>query len=139
MTGSAMHRWTAAFALVLTVGACDRVPDNPDAFDREIVRELSDAGADLTKPARVLYSFYIPSHSDADAAARQLRAAGYRATVQRPAGKLPDGTTEKRWWLTATNQAVPSLDHARRIRPYMDAVARRYHGEYSGWGASIVK
>ena len=158
MTAAAMHRWAATFALVFTVVACGRagsdtltvgdgttvtdnvrMPANPDAFDREMVRQLTAAGANVTKPTRVLYSLYIPSRRDADSAARKLRAAGYGATVQPPAGKLPDGTTEKRWWLVATNQAAPSLDHARRVRPFMDALARQYHGEYAGWGAKIVK
>jgi hypothetical protein len=145
MNAASFRRLAALCALALLVAACehrasinDPKIDN-DAFDRQIVQQLTDVGADLTRPARVLYSLYIPKRSDADAAARELLAAGYRATVQPPAGMLPDGKPEKRWWLVATNQAVPSLDHARRIRPYMDALARRYHGEYAGWGVQVIK
>jgi hypothetical protein len=116
-----------------------RMPDDPDAFDREMVRQLGAAGSDVTKPARVLYSLYIPSRRDAETVARQLRSAGYGASVQAPVGKLPDGRPETRTWLVASNRAVPSLDHARLARRYFDALARRYHGEYSGWGANVVK
>lgn len=144
--GLRVSRRAALVAIALSVTACTqttgeikRLPDDPDAFDREIVRELVAAGSDVNKPARVLYSLYIPSRSDAETAARQLRSAGYGASVQLPLGKLPDGRKETRYWLVATDRAAPSLGHARRARRYFDAVARHYHGEYSGWGADIVK
>ena len=154
-----MILWSAAFAIAFLLAACTqhaqtvetktgnvtwqqeqvRMPSDPDAFDRGMVRQLLAAGADVTKPARVIYSLYIPSRRDADAAARQLQSDGYRATVQAPVGKLLDGRTETRFWLLAMNHAVPSLDQARRVRPYLEALARRYRGEYAGWGADIVK
>lgn len=149
----------ALFAIALSLSACThstaagdaqttgvalqqgqlRIPSDDAAFDRELVRQLVAAGADVNKPARMVYSLYIPSRSDAETAARQLRADGYRASVQKPVGKLPDGRTETRTWLLAGNEAAPSLDHARRVRPYFESIARRYHGEYSGWGANVVK
>jgi len=136
-----LARFAALLAVALFVTACGRDAQtaDPDAFDRDMVRQLGAAGSDVTKPARVLYSLYIPSRRDAETAARQLRSAGYGASVQLPVGKLPDGKMETRYWLVATDRGVPSLDHARRARRYFDAVARRYHGEYSGWGADIVK
>ena len=67
MNGSTMRRWAATFALVFTVAACGRagsdtltvgdattvtdkvrMPADPDAFDREMVRQLTAAGANVT-------------------------------------------------------------------------------------------
>ena len=108
-------------------------------MDRDAIAQLKSNGSDVTKPADVLHYLYIPSRRDADEAARGLVAAGYRAAVEAPLGMLPNGTMERRYSVKAHKTVVPSIENIRRARAVFEALARRYHGEYDGWEAAVVK
>ncbi len=113
--------------------------DAHDAMDQKTIAQLRKAGANLTKRTDVVHYLYIPVRQDADSAAQQAAAAGYRATVQPPLGRLPNGTVENRYSVVAHADVVPSLANVRKARAFFEALARRYGGEYDGWEAAVTK
>jgi len=108
-------------------------------MDQDVIAQLKRNGSDVTKPTDVLHYLYIPSRRDAGEASRRSAAAGYRAAVREPLGKLPNGTIEKRYSVEAHKTIVPSIENIRRARAFFEALARRYGGEYDGWEAAVTK
>jgi regulator of ribonuclease activity B len=146
---------SAALVVIALIGGCARTevrgdPSSPapaphgsrdtvDAMDQGVIAQLKRNGSDVTKPTDVVHYLYIPSHRDAEEASRRSVAAGYRAAVHEPLGKLPNGTTETRYSVEAQKTTVPSIENIRRARAFFNALARRFGGEYDGWEAAVVK
>ena len=149
-----MTRSAALFAIALIAG-CARTEvrhertsresspygsgDVIDAMDQDVIAQLKRNGSDVTKPTDVVHYLYIPTRRDAEEAARRADEAGYRATVEEPLGKFPDGTAEMRYTVAAHKTTVPSIDNVRRARDFFDTLAGRFGGEYDGWEAAVVK
>ena len=108
-------------------------------MDQDVIAQLKNNGSDVTKPTDIEHFLYIPSRRDAEEASGRSIAAGYRAAVKEPLGKLPNGTTEKRYSVEAHATAVPSIENIRRARAFFEGLARRFGGEYDGWDAAVVK
>ncbi len=113
--------------------------DRTDAMDQDIIAQLKRNGSDVTKPTDVVHYLYIPARRDAEEASRRSVAAGYRAAVGEPLGKLPNGTVEKRYSVVAHKTMVPSLGNVRRARTFFESLAHRFGGEYDGWEAAVTK
>lgn len=108
-------------------------------MDQDVIARLKNNGSDVTKPTDIVHYLYILLRRDAEEASRRSHAAAYRAAVEEPLGKLPNGTTEKRYSVVAHQTAVPSIENIRRARAFFEALARRFGGEYDGWEAAVVK
>ena len=104
------------------------------ADDHLVLRELEQAGADLTKPREVLHYLYFPTEEAADEAAEALRAAGYEVAVQPSAA----GSASRNPWLAlATIEAVVNEATVDQTRALMEGIAARGGGEYDGWEAAV--
>jgi hypothetical protein len=113
--------------------------DGTDAMDQDVIAQLKRNGSDVRKPTDVVHYLYIPSRRDAEEASRRSAAAGYRAAVGEPLGKLPNGTVEKRYSVIVHKTMVPSLGNVRRARTFFESLAHRFGGEYDGWEAAVTK
>jgi Regulator of ribonuclease activity B/Domain of unknown function (DUF4440) len=105
--------------------------------DDDLLKQLESHGSDLSKPTDLVFYLYIPSESDANAAATELDRLGYQAAVNAPLGKLQDGTTEDRFSVVSHLTAIPMLTIITGAANTMAGLADQYNGEYDGWEAAI--
>lgn len=100
--------------------------------DRQVLAQLSKAGADLTKPTEVNFYLYFKDGTSADSAAVHAGDGPLVATVRR-AGD------DSAWLCFVSGQMVPAeaAIHAHAVR--LLALATAYGGEYDGWEAAVVK
>lgn len=115
----------------------------PDpAGDRAVLAAMASAGADLSKPAHTIHYLYFPSLQAADAAAAELRAAGFQPVTT---AKAPQPSLLKRLFgkpqysCIAETRAVPYEPAVLATTRQMDAVAGKQGGKYDGWEASIER
>ncbi len=104
-------------------------PATADETDRLTVRQLRGAGADLSKPRRVLHFLELPSGASVDAAVAALERAGYETTVTRP-----DETTFH-WSVRAEASRVVDETTVPAFRAWFEQLAHELGGEYEGWEA----
>ena len=105
--------------------------ENPD-HDESVLIQLKKAGSDLSKPHKIEFFLYFPSHSVAERAALRIREAGFQVEVRR-AAKGND------WLCFATKMIVPELSALQQIRRDFSSLAASLKGEYDGWGTPIEK
>ena len=100
--------------------------------DRQVLAQLSEAGADLSKPTELNFYLYFKDRPSADSAAAHAGAGPLVATVRR-AGD------DSSWLCLVSGQMVPSeaAIHSHVVRLLALAVA--HGGEYDGWEAKVVK
>jgi len=103
-----------------------------DALDKLTLQQLTKAGANLDKPTDVVNYLYLPSEQLAQAAAAELREAGYSVEV-RPAA------TGSNWLALARIDLVPSPENIQLIRDRFEALAAKSGGEYDGWEAAVTQ
>lgn len=114
---------------------------DPDG-DRAVLAAMAAAGANMSKPAHTVHYLYFPSLAAADAAAAELRAAGYDPVNT---SKAPQPSLLKRLFgkpqfsCIAETRAVPYEPTVLTTSRQMDAVADRHGGKYDGWEASIER
>jgi len=101
--------------------------------DAQVVAQLRQAGSDLGKPHTVEFFMYFPAEASAKHVAERLKNMGFKAEVKPAAqGALP--------WLTfATRSMVVEVAELERLRQVLTGLSAAEHGEYDGWGTSIVK
>ena len=122
--------------LLLTLGlsaACSSESKmaNRPVTDADVLRNLKEAGSDLSKPHAVNFYLYLPTEEAAQASARELNAAGLTTEV-RTAAKGPG------WLCLGTSTMVPTLEAITREVRRMEALARKHSGEYDGWETGVV-
>jgi hypothetical protein len=110
--------------------------------DRRVLAALAAHGSDLTKPAHTIYFFYFKSIHAAKAAAGELERAGYKKLRVHPA---PTKSLWKRLFglrqfsCFAETHAVPSEAGVFATTDRMNALAKKFGGDYDGWEASVEK
>ena len=108
--------------------------------DREVLAAMASHGADLSKPAHTIHYLYFKSMAAAEAAADELRAAGYEDL---DVHRAPGGSLLKRLFgprqfsCIAETHAVPSEAAVFATTDRMNALAAKYGGDYDGWEASV--
>lgn len=99
--------------------------------DRQTLKALRDAGADLTKPTNVNAYLYFEALEDAERAAAEVSTPEMTATVKRAAD-------DSAWLCFLTGTMVPSENAIRALSIRLLAVAAAHSGEYDGWEAAVV-
>jgi regulator of RNase E activity RraB len=100
--------------------------------DESVLVQLEKAGSGLSKPHKIEFFLYFPSHSVAERAALRIRETGFQVEVMR-AAKGND------WLCLATKTMVPELSALQEIRRDFSSLAVLLKGEYDGWGTPIEK
>ena len=113
------------------------VVESMDDFDRLTIGALARAGADLDRPAEIVFASYLPSDGAAGAFAEAARLARYATTITPP--DAHDPALSAAYCVLAKTVAIPSLDTVRAARTFFTALAERHGGEYDGWFAEVVK
>ncbi len=110
--------------------------------DRNVLAALASAGADLSQPAHTIPFLYFKSMDAAKSAAIELQNAGYQnLRVHR----APTKSLWKRLFgpqeysCIAETHAVPSEESVFATTDQMNALARKFGGNYDGWEASVEK
>jgi hypothetical protein len=86
------------------------------------------AGGDLEMPTKIVHRLSFKARDAAQAALEQL-SARLEAVIENPFGG--------RWWVAASEEAVPALSKIAEGRCFADEVARRFGGLYEGWEAAV--
>ena len=110
--------------------------------DRAVIASLAENGADLTKPAHIVHYLYFKSIAAAEAAATELKAAGYR--IKR-VGKAPVTSLWQRLFGPASFSCIaetniaPSEENVSAASDFMNGLASKHGGEYDGWESSVER
>jgi hypothetical protein len=102
------------------------------ALDERTLQQLGGAGANLAKPTDVVNYLYLPAEQPAQAAALELRQAGFTVEV-RPAATGSD------WLALARMDLVPSPENIELLRERFEGLAAKFGGEYDGWEAAVTQ
>ena len=86
----------------------------------------------MSKPHKIKFFLYFPSHAVAEQAARELKAKGFGAKVERD----PD---EGAWLCVASKKMVPDLAILSKLRRDFNEMASSKGGRYDAWGTTVVK
>jgi Regulator of ribonuclease activity B len=113
---------------------------HPDQYLR-VLDHMQQHGADLSKPAHVLFYLYFKSLDQSKAAADQLYTEGYKAAFHqtRPASLWQRFFGPKSFSCIAETRMVPSESNLSAAIDRMEALAAKFGGEYDGWEASIER
>jgi hypothetical protein len=101
--------------------------------DRQTLRALRDAGADLTKPTEVHFYLYFPTQTAAADAAAQAR------TPELQQARVEPAAHGNGWLCFVSGTMVPSESAIRAASQRLQAVAKSFAGEYDGWEAAVTK
>ena len=104
-------------------------PEGPE-LDRLILQQLRGKGAKLALPRHVLHFLDFPDESSARAAAEDVEAIAFDATVEVPTGE------EAPW--TVRGEATRCIDETTvdTHRKQFERIAAAHGGEYDGWEAA---
>jgi hypothetical protein len=100
--------------------------------DLQVLGQLMEQGADLTKPRHALYYLYFTSRDSGEAGAEEGRAAGYTCEVRDP---LPENPGQ---WLLLCERPDSVLDPTGVIAAdnLFQDIADRLDGVFDGWEAA---
>lgn len=110
--------------------------------DRQVLAAMASHGADLSKPAHTIHYLYFGSNDSANAAANELRAAGFQnVRVHRspPTTFWERLFGSKSFSCIAETHAIPSESAVFATTDRMTELARKFAGDYDGWEASIER
>lgn len=100
--------------------------------DATTLRELTDAGSDLSQPHEVEFYLYFAHQQTARSVGESLSGEGFAVTVERS----EQGSD---WLCLATLAMVPTLPELHALRRRFTALAEGHGGAYDGWGATVVE
>ena len=100
--------------------------------DQLVLDQLKKAGSDLSKPHPIEFFLYFPTEDSASEASKDIKAEVDEMKVGPSADK-------KNWLCFATKRMVPDHDELVRLRKRFTEIAKKYGGEYDGWGTEVVK
>ena len=120
-----------AIGLLMTISSFFGFSQKSDP-DQQVLEQLKKAGSNLSKPHQIEFFLYFPTQSAAQQVAEVIEKSGFTVTVK-PAAKGPN------WLCFATKAMVPELSALQKIRKDFDTLSKANHGEYDGWGTSIVR
>lgn len=98
---------------------------------QEILEQLTEAGADLSREHSFLFFLYLPSERDARATADNLQQAGFEVDVVQSEPEVPE------WTCRARRTLVPLPAELGRWIATFESLARRHHGVYDGWEVEV--
>jgi len=104
-------------------------PEGPD-LDLLILQQLRGKGAKLALPRHVLHFVDCPDETSARAAADDVEAIGFDATVEPPSG---DAST---WTVRGEAMRVVDETTVTTHRKQFERIAQTRGGEYDGWEAA---
>jgi regulator of RNase E activity RraB len=100
-------------------------------LDALTIRQLRDAGSDMSKPHAVEHFLYFPQCEQAQAAVDRMNALGFDAALRDPAPGF------KEWLAFGTRRLVITDDSFAEVRAQLTVIAEEFGGDYDGWGAPI--
>jgi regulator of RNase E activity RraB len=101
-------------------------------LDQLVLVQLRNSGSNLSKPHKIEFFLYFPTHSVAERARLDIRDAGFEVEVR----KAAQGDS---WLCFTTKTMIPALAELHRIRQNFMTLASSMNGEYDGWGTQVVK
>lgn len=102
----------------------------PAEGDRLILATLRQHGADLRLRREVLHYSYFAERAAADAAAGEIRAAGYDVKVE------PSAAGDGQWLALAAAERIVDEETVDATRAWFEQVADEHGGTYDGWEAA---
>lgn len=122
----------ALLATVLACAGCARGERQAgEDGDQVLLRQLREAGADLSKPTTVTFYAYFPDSASAARTSTAFGMPGYAFAV------MPPDSANARWTLRFTTQLAPTLDTVRAIGRRISQAAIVERGSYDGWEAEV--
>lgn len=122
---------TLAFSMI-SVSAVAQ-PSIAEQQDAQVIDNLRQANADLSKPHNIDFFLIFTRKSDAYSAAAEVESLGYSNVAVEA---LPD---QAQWQVHAKRVMVPALEAINAITRRLDALAQTHAGYYEGWGTTAVK
>ncbi len=110
--------------------------------DLKVLAAMRSHGSDMSKPAHTIHFFYFKTMDSANAAANELRVAGFEnLRVERaPTTSIWQKLFGPRVFsCVAETHAVPEQSAVFATTDRMNGLAAKLGGEYDGWEASIEK
>ena len=100
--------------------------------DLQVLGQLMEQGADLTKPRHALYYLYFSTRDAAEEGADAARTAGYTCEVRDPLPAYPDQ------WSVRCERSDVVLDPSGVIAAddLFQGIADRLGGDFDGWEAA---
>lgn len=105
--------------------------DSPTS-DKQVLQQLENAGADLTKATEVNYYMYFPDSVTAARAADSARVFGFEAEVR-------SGRGSAQWLCLATKDMIPDTTAIFATTRKFSGLTKSLRGEYDGWEAALTK
>ena len=100
--------------------------------DRQTLRALQEAGADLSKETEVNFYLYFRDRAQAERAARGVSDSLFQSEVR-------EAATGGGWLCLLTASMVPSETGIRSASTRFQAIADSLGGEYDGWEAAVTR
>lgn len=100
--------------------------------DQLALEQLALAGSRMGSSHLFKHYLYFSQKSSAEAAAEQLRMAGFRVEVER-------SWYNRSWLVLAFHQIEPQVERVERYRGFLEALAGRLQGKYDGWEAEVER
>jgi hypothetical protein len=107
-------------------------PIGSEAGDLQVLQQLRNAGADLTKATEVNYYMYFADSATAARAADSSRAFGFDAEVR-------DGRGRSQWLCLATKNMIPEKTAIFAATKRFSELSKSLGGDYDGWEAAVTK
>ena len=104
-------------------------PEGPE-LDRLILQQLRGKGARLALSRHVLHFLDYPNEASARAAADEVEAIGFDATVVAPSGEA------EQWTVRGEAMRVVDETTVDTHRKQFERIAEAHGGEYDGWEAA---
>ena len=99
--------------------------------DEAALKQLRNAGADLSKQHNIEFFVYFPSQFAAEKAAIRIKKSGFHTSIK---------NSEKGDWLClAKKKMVPELSKIRNFRTEFGHLIETFNGKYDGWGTEVEK
>jgi hypothetical protein len=100
--------------------------------DRQVLANLENFGAELTRVRETDWFFYFPAEDAARAAATILSEHNYQVQIN-----PPEPTESSEWCLIVTRETALSKNYVARMTSQFVRLAKEQGGIYDGWGAEI--
>lgn len=101
--------------------------------DARLVELMGKAGADFSRSHRVDYFFWMPTAPGANAIARELAASGYEVK------NIELAPRTVLWEVHAQRLQLIRVDEMQATTRVLTELAKRYGGDYDGWGVPVAK
>ena len=107
-----------------------REPDDElESSDERVLRELEEAGVDLSQPRDIVHFFYVATPVDARAVIASLRQHGFECEER----EADSDEAPHPWLILARKHGVADPNSVGQARRLLEMLAAMYHGDYDGW------